>query len=121
MLRNNFFNVQDMEKQADSLSARFAIDAAHPIFKGHFPNQPVVPGVCMVQIIKELLEEALGEKLMMKEAAQIKFLQLLVPEDNARLSAEVNWQNSEKGIETVASLKNEEKTFFKMNAVFQKQ
>ena len=29
--------------------------AEHPIYKGHFPQIPIAPGVCLVQIIKEIL------------------------------------------------------------------
>ena len=31
------------------------LNPEHGIYKGHFPYVPVAPGVCLVQIIKEIL------------------------------------------------------------------
>ena len=51
----------------------------HPIFAGHFPGNPVTPGVCMLQIIKELTETQLGKSLLLIGASQVKFTALINP------------------------------------------
>ena len=34
------------------------LNPQHFIYKAHFPGEPITPGVCIMQIAKELLEEA---------------------------------------------------------------
>jgi len=51
----------------------------HPIFEGHFPGNPILPGVCTVQIVKELLEMEVKKELMLKKAGNIKYLGFINP------------------------------------------
>lgn len=78
-LRNDFFSLLTMKSEDETLKAEILINAQHQILKGHFPDQPVVPGVCMVQIVKELLEERLGNNYRLVKADHLKFLNLIDP------------------------------------------
>ena len=50
------------------------INAAHGIFAGHFPDQPVLPGVCMVQIAVAIASAMHGKALRVANARTMKFL-----------------------------------------------
>lgn len=60
-----------------------------PIFSGHFPQHPVVPGVCMFAIVKELLEAQLGISLHLVECRNMKFLNMIDPDQTPTVNAEV--------------------------------
>ena len=47
----------------NSLSILIRLNAKHSIYEGHFPEQPITPGVVQLAIIKELLAEHLQVKL----------------------------------------------------------
>ena len=55
------------------------LQADHFIFKAHFPEQPVVPGVCQLKMAEELLSAQTGRPLFLKEIKQIKYMKLLTP------------------------------------------
>jgi len=62
----------------------FAIPADHPCLPGHFPGQPIVPGVVVLDRVLAAIEAqhgALGALRM----PQVKFLQPLLPEQTARI------------------------------------
>lgn len=122
LLQNNFFALKATDMQELRIKASCTINPEHAIFEGHFPQQPVVPGVCMVQMIKEILEQSLGKKLLMSAASQLKFLQLLVPQKEAVITADISWKMGEEGQYMVtAALLEEEKAIMKMNAQFKVQ
>jgi len=55
------------------------------IYQAHFPGQPITPGVCIVQIITELLGQRLGRALQLRCINNIKFLQPISPLQTPRL------------------------------------
>jgi 3-hydroxyacyl-[acyl-carrier-protein] dehydratase len=62
----------------------FSIPADHPCLPGHFPGQPIVPGVVVLDRVLAAIEAqhgALGPLRM----PQVKFLQPLLPEQTARI------------------------------------
>lgn len=62
----------------------FIIPADHPCLPGHFPGQPIVPGVVVLDRVLAAIEAqhgALGALRM----PQVKFLQPLLPEQTARI------------------------------------
>ena len=66
MLLNNFFELNNLIVSDDrtNAAAKATLNPKHPIFDGHFPESPVVPGVCMIQMIKEILSVILQEEIM---------------------------------------------------------
>jgi 3-hydroxyacyl-[acyl-carrier-protein] dehydratase len=93
---------------------------SHKIFEGHFPGQPVVPGVCMMQMIKEIMEKIRRRKLQLTSASNMKFLSLIDPNQFAEVNTMISWVDAEQGsIAITASLFSGELIFFKMNATFQ--
>ncbi len=61
------------------------LNPQHPIYGGHFPQHPVVPGVCMLQIIKECIEKIYRTPLQYKQIASCKFLSAINPNETPEL------------------------------------
>jgi 3-hydroxymyristoyl/3-hydroxydecanoyl-(acyl carrier protein) dehydratase len=53
------------------------IDARHPVFAGHFPGRPIVPGVLLLDLAQLAIEAATG--LALQGLAASKFLSAVVP------------------------------------------
>jgi|SRR5690606_1434885 len=120
-LLNSFYKVLNFdESETDKLSALIKIDKFHPIFKGHFPNHPVTPGVCTMQIIKELSEKWSGKNLMLKTARNVKFMAIINPELNEDVQFELQFEqmNSDE-ISVKTNVLIEENPALKFSGVFQ--
>ena len=95
MLLNDFYTIQSLEKTEDEINAIIQMDKDHAIFKGHFPGNPVTPGVCVMQIIKELTEKATDSALFMERSSNIKFKALINPEVNSVLSLQLKYKEAD--------------------------
>ncbi|MDB2606340.1 3-hydroxyacyl-ACP dehydratase [Zobellia sp.] len=82
MLIEGLYTVENFKKEDQTVHATVKLNAAHDVFKGHFPGNPVMPGVCMIQIIKELTEHATGKTLFLSVAVNVKFMAIINPEKN---------------------------------------
>jgi len=67
-------------KSKESIDAEVRLNSNDEVFKGHFPGQPVLPGACMVQMLKAILEQTMQCKLKLRKAPNIKFLSVVVPD-----------------------------------------
>jgi 3-hydroxyacyl-[acyl-carrier-protein] dehydratase len=81
MLINNLYKIRDLNVNAEGsgFMAEIELDPNHALFGGHFPGNPILPGVCTVQIIKELLEQSVQKSLRMTKAGNIKYLGFVNP------------------------------------------
>jgi len=95
------------------------INVGHRIFEGHFPGHPVVPGVCMMQMIKEILETVTGKETRLVRADHAKFLSMINPLETASVQAELIYAENDEGeIVLEARLFKEGTIFFKYKATF---
>ena len=89
-LKNDFYTIKETKKISDTqFNSSIELNVNHQIYKGHFPQMPVVPGVCQVQIIKELLEDCLDKKMTMLSGDNIKFTGMILPTQNAIVNVEL--------------------------------
>jgi len=108
MLLKDFYKISSLEKtDAQKYVAQIVINKDHDVFKGHFPGNPVTPGVCMMQIIKELTQQVVNASITMKSASNIKFMALINPVVNPDLKLELDIS---EGDDSTIKVKNT--TFF---------
>ncbi|SDJ75177.1 3-hydroxyacyl-ACP dehydratase [Chryseobacterium jejuense] len=87
----DFYTLTSYEKAENgSFLAYIQLNKDHDIFKGHFPGNPVTPGVCMMQIIKELTEELTASKLFLKTASNVKFMAIINPFETPDLKLQLD-------------------------------
>jgi 3-hydroxyacyl-[acyl-carrier-protein] dehydratase len=100
----------------DVFRQTFRIAADHPVLAGHFPGNPVVPGVVMLDRVAAALEAWRNQRVA--EFPQVKFLLPLLPDqdallvlttdgDNARFVIERDTQCIAKGVIVSAPMENE--------------
>ncbi len=119
MLLNNFFTISNLQITGFDVKAELVINAGHQIFEGHFPGQPVVPGVCMMQMIKEIMEEVLQKKTNLVKAHEMKFLAVINPKENNIVQGELNYSlDDNDNIAATATLLKDERIHFKFKGVF---
>ena len=117
MSLNKFYTIHDTQGSDNKLSCRIEFNADHDIFKGHFPGHPVVPGVCMIEIVKELLQRTTGKDLTLRQAGNVKFLRLIVPDSQPLV--DMNWKDTETGYHVNVVFKEGEATLFRMDGTYE--
>jgi len=120
MLLNNFFTITNKEQISDNETVTdIKINHKHEIFNGHFPNNPVVPGVVSVQMINEILSDHLNLKLMVSKAKNIKFANMINPKTNQILNFNIEYSTTEDNNYKVnAKIFFEHTIFLKFNGIF---
>lgn len=86
MLDNDFYFVVDKKLTDNGFKVEIKLNEHHAIYKAHFPEKPITPGVCILQIAKELISNHYQKALMMNEIRNIKFLQVIDPLVDNRVS-----------------------------------
>lgn len=114
----DLYHIQDIEFSEDRLTATVTLDANHAIFAGHFPGQPVLPGVCQLALVKDLLEQQLQKKLLLAKADQVKFMAMVDPRRTPQLQMSIQLTEAE-GIWTAQTvLSDGDIVFLKSKARF---
>ena len=78
-LLNNLYSIRSKDVTESFVRYDIQLDASHFIYQAHFPGDPITPGVCIIQIAKELLEDYLGRNLGIQIVKNVKFLNVISP------------------------------------------
>jgi 3-hydroxymyristoyl/3-hydroxydecanoyl-(acyl carrier protein) dehydratase len=70
--------------QTNEARVRFPAGAAY--FAGHFPGQPIVPGVVLIDAAVQVAARATGRPLRLLRLAHAKFVRAVGPDQEAVLS-----------------------------------
>lgn len=115
MLLNNLYTYEQLE--GDSISAlrfRIYIRANHPIFTGHFPGNPITPGVCQMEMVKEIFSDYLGRPLFLNSISDMKFINIWVPDDSEPVYLDLAAIAEDEAYKIRASISTIKEVYFKM-------
>ena len=119
MLKYSLYTITSLDHQAPMIYATLLINENNKIFDGHFPGQPVMPGACMLQILKEVFEETLNRQYQLRKADQIKFLTLIDPRITTILQLNISYKPTDNNsIYIVADMIAGEAICFKFKGYF---
>ena len=83
-LKDNLYTIVSQEEGLPSFRVR--INKDWPIYKAHFPGHPITPGVCIVQMVQELLQVFMHRELCLQKAKNIKYLAIISPDEVSELT-----------------------------------
>jgi 3-hydroxyacyl-[acyl-carrier-protein] dehydratase len=122
LLSDNFFRIiviNHDECNPDQLSVKLELNKNHGIYAGHFPENPVVPGVCLIQIIKECLSQHFCKDLILVKSEEVKFLNIVNPEENPNLELEIKIKHpGDELVHATVLITSDDKTFMKFRGSF---
>lgn len=119
MFANDLYTVVSKQSEAGKVVARIAFDKSHRIFDGHFPGHPVVPGVCMMQIVREVMELDQAQRLKIAVGNNLKFMNIIDPTKNSEVDVAVTYSLAGHEYNINATLADAGVTFFKFKGILQ--
>ncbi|MDR2145475.1 MAG: hypothetical protein LBE91_03320 [Tannerella sp.] len=118
MLKDTLFTIQQKEETGDSCIYHLSLNALHPIYAAHFPGNPVTPGACIVQIIKELTEDIYQKPLSVHTVKNTKFLNVINPLKNREITIHLSYKNSDdKSVSVSGNVIREDTVFAKVSLI----
>ena len=110
-LKNSIYKIIGKEDKGGVVDYTIQLIPSCFIYQAHFPGEPITPGVCIVQIGKELVEELLAEQTSKSQTLEIikvknvKFLSVISPNETKQLVYQVKKMDlSEDGTKVEAQV-----------------
>jgi 3-hydroxymyristoyl/3-hydroxydecanoyl-(acyl carrier protein) dehydratase len=70
---------------SDVFLGSLVFDPDFPGFQGHFPGNPILPGVCLIEAAVQLISCGSGRNLLLAELERVKFFSPVKPGDEVKL------------------------------------
>lgn len=118
LIEKNLYSVIDQNSEDGKLNVTLKVDADNEIFQGHFPEIPILPGVCMLQMVREMLEASLSRKFRVQEVTNMKFMVAFNPTEQNVVTMKIAYSQQESTYKVNATFSSPEVVFFKLNAIF---
>jgi len=113
-----YFSIEHTEKAEQKFIFRIRLNAEHPVYKGHFPDVPVTPGVVLTDICRQLAQEITGKKLQLKESKSIKFLAMVNPLATPVLHVAIDLSQTDQHYSVQFTGSFDERVYFKIHGRF---
>ena len=123
-MKNAIYEITGLSKiivkdEMIQIRAQLKINWAHEMFKGHFPGNPVLPGVVQIQIVTDVVSKVFKKDLALSNASNIKFINMVIPENSSILTIgmDVKPTGSHK-YNVTATLHAQQIIFLKLKGLF---
>ena len=110
---NQLIEFGELNQDDSTYNLPFSILRSSQVFEGHFPNQPILPGVAMIELVQRATELVLGKKLEVKSAGNFKFLMMIDPDKVMDANLVFSIIPKDGGWRVKAQIKRKEDIFFK--------
>ena len=119
ILKDNFYTINELEFVENKIQASIKIDSIHSIFEGHFPNNPITPGVVEMEIVKEIVSEGIKKTLKMSKMSNCKFLAILNPLNSSEVNVKIDVLEQENNrIRISAQILDQQTVYLKISAEY---
>ena len=65
----------------DEMLARAETEPSSPWFSGHFPGEPILPGIAQIAMVRETIQRAEDRQLCIAGVKRVRFKQVIQPND----------------------------------------
>jgi 3-hydroxyacyl-[acyl-carrier-protein] dehydratase len=118
-LKNTLYQTVSLPNiDAEQYFSNIILMRENQIFQAHFPDFPILPGACLVQISKEFIEENLQQKIVITHFKNLKFLKTINPDEFPEISIRFSYKKIEEHYSASITYEKEEHLFCKLDYFF---
>lgn len=117
---NQLIEFGELNQDDSTYNLPFTILRSSQVFEGHFPNQPILPGVAMIELVQRATELALSKQLEVKSAGNFKFLRMIDPDKVSNANLVFSIITKDEGWRVKAQIKHEGDIYFKADVLYTK-
>mgnify|MGYP000846029652 FL=1 len=118
ILKDTLYQLHSIQQEADQLIAEISLNAADSIFGGHFPGNPVTPGVAQLEIVKELLSVHYNRPVQLKSISNCKYLAIMNPVNNPEITVKLSVTEMENELKVTVVFAGGETIFTKIAGIY---
>lgn len=96
-MMNDFYKILELQCIDNNIRAEIELNPNHAVYEGHFPNKPILPGVCMIYMAKQIIERALNLPILVEGMNSCKFLKMLDPHVHGKLQFSIDLGDEVEG------------------------
>ena len=117
ILIDNFFTIIKEDVNEGKAEYRIHLNANHFIYSAHFPNNPITPGVCLIQMAVELFGLLKRTSFGIKTLKNVKFTAPINPLEFQEVDFQLEFAPHDCFWYLKASIKEKDTTFAKISMV----
>jgi len=118
-LLNDLFEITESSAHESGFITTIKLFPDHIVYVGHFPSQPITPGVMQLQIVHELIEAHFGKPINLIAVDDCKFLKIVNPEQTKELKIAVEFAVTDSVLHVRAVGKHDADMFLKLKGTYQ--
>ena len=119
-LLNDFFSIKEKNGNENEWVYRLSLNAGHSIYQAHFQENPITPGACIMQMLKELAEVHFSTLYFIRSIKNVKFLIAINPIEYKYIDVNLSTEVKENGVLSIAAvIKYDKAVFCKANLVLE--
>ena len=116
---DNLFLTQSITETDDGFEAVVCCNPEHPVYRAHFPGNPITPGACLLQTAGALMQQKMGRPLFLKSSKNIKYLSILITAEGTEVKfCFSHVAESETGCKAQVVIVDESTIYTKMSLTF---
>lgn len=90
MLIKDYYTIESRERTEEGGLFSVRLNPDCHVYQGHFPGEPVSPGVCNIQMLRELAEEIAGAPLFLHNLQLCRLTTLITPQTHPVMTATIS-------------------------------
>lgn len=116
MLVKDYYTINHIYQEEWQVVFQISLNPDSKVFEGHFPGEPISPGVCNIQMIKECAEQVAGKLLMLSNLIQCRLTTLVTPLAHPQVDVVIALEEKGDNYKLKATLGKGEETYLDLKA-----
>ena len=83
-----WYSLHDLKTtDTGAVEALVSVPGGSPWFSGHFPDNPILPGIAQLHMTAEVIARSTGEHLCIQRVSRVKFKRIVRPDESLDIQA----------------------------------
>lgn len=114
LLKDKYFKIADCEREANAARFHVILLSDCDVYRGHFPGNPVSPGVCNIEMVKECFATLLATEPKILTIDRCRLTAVASPAVSPELDIEMSWTEAGGQYQLMATIKDDKQQYMDM-------